>query len=170
MTLLKRYVAIGASAVVFSLGVLLAYGAFYAPEILPSVNYTRLDGSSANTAQLKGKVVLINFWATSCATCVKEMPQLVDLDQKFQSRGYETLAVAMQDDPPAYVIDFAKSRKLPFTVVIDNLGTVAKALGNVRVTPTAILVNKRAEVVKRYVGEPDFQALSQRIEQLLSEP
>jgi peroxiredoxin len=170
MKLIKRYLAMGAAAAVLGAGMVLTYRALYAPQALPDVAYTRLDGSSANTAALKGKVTLISFWATSCTTCVKEMPQLADLDHRFRSQGYETLAVAMQYDPPAYVIDFTETRKLPFTVVIDNLGTIAKTLGNVRITPTAILVNKRGEIVKRYVGEPDFSALAQRIEQLLSEP
>lgn len=140
-----------------------------AVETVPNVGYTLLDGSKATTEQLRGKVVLINFWATSCTTCVHEMPQIVATHEKFKSRGYETLAVAMSYDPPAYVINFAQSRKLPFGVAIDNTGAIAKSFGSVQLTPTSVLVNKRGEIVKRYVGEPDFVALHQLVDKLLAE-
>ena len=136
---------------------------------VPRVGYTLLDGTRSTTDQLKGKVVLINFWATSCTTCVHEMPQIVATHEKFKARGYDTLAVAMSYDPPAYVINFAESRKLPFGVAIDNTGGIAKSFGNVQLTPTSVLIDKRGEIVKRYVGEPDFVALHQLVEKLLKE-
>lgn len=135
----------------------------------PQSSFTLLDGSSRTTADLKGKVALINFWATSCTTCVAEMPMLVTTYEKFRGRGYETIAVAMSYDPPTYVVNFAQTRKLPFPVAIDNTGAVAKAWGDVNVTPTTFLVNKRGEVVKRFVGKPDFAELHQLIDRLLSE-
>lgn len=61
------------------------------------------------------------------------------------------------------------TRKLPFKVAIDNTGAVARAWGDVQLTPTSYLVNKRGEVVKRYVGEPDFAQLHRLIEKLLLE-
>jgi peroxiredoxin len=97
------------------------------------------------------------------------MPQIVATHEKFKQRGFETLAVAMSYDPPAYVINFAESRKLPFAVAIDNTGAIAKSFGNVELTPTSVLVNKRGEIVKRYVGEPDFTALHALVDKLLSE-
>lgn len=135
----------------------------------PDAAFTRLDGSTARISQLQGKVVLVNFWATTCAVCVKEMPQLVATHQKFSARGFETLAVAMSYDPPASVVNFTESRRLPFTVVIDNTGSVARSFGDVKLTPTTVLINKHGEIVKRYVGEPDFAALDQLIETLLTE-
>ena len=136
---------------------------------VPQVGYTLLDGTRSSTDQLKGKVVLINFWATSCTTCIHEMPQVIATYEKFKSRGYDTLAVAMSYDPPAYVINYAQTRKLPFSVAIDNTGAIAKSFGQVQLTPTSVLINKRGEIVKRYVGEPDFAALHQLVEKLLAE-
>lgn len=135
----------------------------------PQFSYSLLDGSTHSSTDLKGKVVLVNFWATSCSTCVKEMPQMVETYEKYRDRGLDLVAVAMQYDPPAYVANFAESRKLPFKVAIDNTGAVAKGFGDVRLTPTTYLINKRGEIVKRYVGEPDFAALHQLVEQLLAE-
>jgi len=147
----------------------LAWRGLTSLEAAPPVSYTLLDGTKTGLTQLRGKVVLVNFWATSCTTCVHEMPQIVATHEKFKPRGYETVAVAMSYDPPAYVANFAESRKLPFQVAIDNTGAVAKQFGDVRLTPTTFLLNKRGEIVKRYVGEPDFAALHQLVEKLLAE-
>ena len=135
----------------------------------PDVAYTLLDGRQTQLQSLRGKVVLVNFWATSCTTCVHEMPNIVATHERYKARGYETLAVAMSYDPPAYVMNFAESRKLPFNVAIDNTGSIAKSFGDVRLTPTSYLINKRGEIVKRYVGEPDFPALHALVEKLLAE-
>lgn len=135
----------------------------------PAVDYVLLDGRKENFADLRGKVVLVNFWATSCVTCVKEMPQLIDTYRQYRERGLDMVAVAMSYDPPAYVSNFAQSRQLPFKVAIDNTGEVARRFGDVKLTPTTYVVNKRGEIVKRYVGEPDFAQLHQLIERLLAE-
>lgn len=135
----------------------------------PASAFVLLDGRTIQTSDLQGKVSLINFWATSCTTCVAEMPELMATYEKFKDRGYDTLAVAMSYDPPAYVVNFAESRKLPFKVAIDNTGANAKAWGDVKLTPTTYLVNKRGEIVKRYVGTPDFGELHRLIEKLLAE-
>jgi len=136
---------------------------------LPDLPFTQLDGSQHRLTQLKGKVTLINFWATSCSTCVREMPQIVATYQKYQAQGYDTLAIAMDYDPPAYVMQFARSRQLPFRVAMDHDGAIAKAFGPVQLTPTTFVVDRQGRVVKRYVGEPDFKALHALIEKLLAQ-
>jgi peroxiredoxin len=135
----------------------------------PESTFVLLDGSKQTTAQLKGRVTLVNFWATSCTTCVAEMPQVIATYNKFHLQGFDVLAVAMSYDPPSYVVNYTETRKLPFKVAIDNTGAVAKAWGDVKLTPTTYIVNKRGEIVKRYVGAPDFEALHTLIAQLLAE-
>ena len=135
----------------------------------PESTFVLLDGSRQSTADLRGKVTLVNFWATSCTTCVAEMPEIIATHKKYATQGFETMAVAMSYDPPSYVVNFAETRKLPFKVAIDNTGAVAKAWGDVRLTPTTYIVNKRGEIVKSFVGAPDFPALHQLIEKLLAE-
>ncbi|EHL21272.1 Redoxin domain-containing protein [Acidovorax sp. NO-1] len=135
----------------------------------PESTFVLLDGSSQTTADMKGKVTLVNFWATSCTTCVAEMPEIVATYNKYRAKGFDTVAVAMSYDPPSYVVNFAETRKLPFKVAIDNTGNVAKAWGDVRLTPSTFIVNKRGEIVKTYVGAPDFAALHLLIEKLLAE-
>lgn len=159
------YTAAVALALAVGVGVYLNTGVSAAP----ASTFVLLDGSKKSTEDLKGKVTLVNFWATSCVTCVGEMPKVIATYDKYRARGYDTLAVAMSYDPPSYVVNFAETRKLPFKVAIDNTGAVAKAWGDVQLTPTTYLVNKRGEIVKRYVGEPDFAELHKLIEKLLAE-
>ncbi|MEZ5646192.1 MAG: TlpA disulfide reductase family protein [Burkholderiaceae bacterium] len=138
-------------------------------QAAPESTFVLLDGSSTRTADLRGKVTLVNFWATTCVTCVKEMPMLASTFDKYKDRGFETVAVAMSYDPPAWVVNFAQTRKLPFKVALDNTGEIAKAWGDVNLTPTSYLLDKQGQIVKRYVGEPEPEALHQLIEKLLAQ-
>lgn len=135
-------------------------------ESAPDVAYTLLDGTVGRTSALRGQVVVVNFWATSCAPCVRAMPALVATHMEFVGRGLQTLAVAMQYDAPAAVSHFAQTRQLPFGVVIDNTGAVARAFGEVRITPTTFVIDKRGSIAQRRVGEsggPRLQALLARL-------
>lgn len=163
---MKKSIYAVAAAAVLALGAaaFLSGGASAAP----TSTFVLLDGSHRTTEDLKGKVTLVNFWATSCVTCVGEMPKVIATYDKYKSQGYDTLAVAMSYDPPAYVVNYAETRKLPFKVAIDNTGGVAKAWGDVQLTPTSYLVDKKGQIVKRYVGEPDFVELHALIEKLLA--
>ena len=156
-----------AAAAVLASGAALYLGT--ASAAAPDSTFVLLDGTRKTSADLKGRVTLVNFWATSCVTCVAEMPSIVATYEKYKGRGYDTLAVAMSYDPPSYVVNFAQTRKLPFQVAIDNTGAVAKSWGDVQLTPTTYVVNKRGEIVKRYVGAPDFAELHKLIEKLLAE-
>ena len=134
------------------------------PDLAPEVTYGLIDGTKVNTTGLKGKVVLINFWATSCVTCVAEMPKLIETHRKYAARGYETVAVAMSYDRADYVLNFAKTRALPFKVALDVDGNVAEQFNKVKVTPTTWLVDTKGRILRRWVGEPDFKQLHGLIE------
>lgn len=158
------YAAVGIVVIAISAVVFLTTG----QEAAPESTFVLLDGSKTSTADFKGKVTLVNFWATSCTTCVAEMPKIISTYDKFKAKGFDTVAVAMSYDPPAYVVNYAETRKLPFKVAIDNTGAVAKAWGEVKLTPTTYIVDKQGKIVKRYVGEPDFAELHQLIDKLLA--
>jgi len=138
-------------------------------EQAPAVSYTLLDGRRTDLASLRGHVVLVNFWATNCAPCVEEMPAMVDNWRRHSPEGFETLAVSMAYDPPALVANFAQARALPFGVVIDNTGEVAAKLGPVQYTPTSLLINKRGQIVRRWIGKTDFAVIGPLIAQLDAE-
>ena len=148
--------AIGAVVAALALG---GYLAVNQSPAAPRVTFIDLKGNKISSDRLRGKVVMVNFWATSCATCVKEMPQMVETYNKFKGQGLEFVAVAMKYDPPNYVINFTETRKLPFIVALDSGGDIARAYNDVALTPTTYVIGKDGKIIKRYVGEPDFAAL-----------
>ena len=150
---------IGASAVLYS-----------TKPAAPRADFVTIQGEKVSTRSLRGKVVLVNFWSTSCVTCVEEMPKIVETYKKYRDRGFETVAVAMSYDPPNYVLAYAVSNKLPFKVALDPVGNVARSFGDVDATPTTFVLDKRGRVVARYVGEPDFGKLDELLETKLKEP
>jgi peroxiredoxin len=166
----KRHLAAIVALLAIALAVSLYWFVSARPEAAPDAPYVRLDGTPGNIAQFKGRVLLVNFWATTCAVCVAEMPQIVALHQRFKPRGYDTVAVAMSYDPPVSVMRFAQSRQLPFDVAIDNTGEIARRFGRIEATPTTFLIDKKGEIVERFVGQPDFRKLAGLIERLVAEP
>jgi len=143
--------------------------AWMARPAAPEVTFVTLQGEKISSADLRGKVVLVNFWATDCVTCVKEMPDIAATHRKYRDRGFETVAVAMRHDPPNFVINFAEKNALPFKVSLDPMGELARAFGEVKVTPTTFVIDKRGRLVTRILGEPDFAKLHALIEQKLGE-
>ncbi len=143
--------------------------AFGQQKSAPEVSVTRLDGQTLNTGALRGKVIFVNFWATTCTTCVGEMPKVIATYNKFAPQGFETVAVAMDYDNPDWVRDYTRKAGLPFTVAIDTRGEAARAFGDIRLTPTSFLIDRKGRIVQQYLGEPDWNALHVRIEQLLAE-
>ena len=137
----------------------IGFATFSQQQQAPDVTFITINGQKISTQDLHGKVVMVNFWATSCATCVKEMPQMVETYNKFKQDGLEFVAVAMSYDPPNYVLNYAETRKLPFKVALDSGGDLARQFGDVNMTPTTFVIGKDGKILKRYLGEPDFTAL-----------
>ncbi len=144
-----------------------AYVALNQRASAPEITFVSIKGEKISPESLRGKVVMVNFWATSCTTCVGEMPKMVDTYNKFKSQGLEFVAVAMNYDRPDYVLNYAETRKLPFKVALDVTGDAAKAYGNVAMTPTTFVIGKDGKILKRYLGEPDFPALHKLLEKSL---
>jgi peroxiredoxin len=158
-----RWIALAAVLAVVAVA---AYFAMGTSRRAPEATFTLLSGQKISTGDLKGKVYLVNFWATDCTTCVQEMPNMVKTYDRFKGRGLEFVAVAMQYDAPMYVMNFSQTRKLPFKVAMDD-GSAAKQFGNVQMTPTTFVVDRNGHILKRYVGEPQFAELDQLLDKAL---
>ena len=146
------------------------YAALFQTRAAPPVTFTSIKGEKVTTAELKGRVVLVNFWATDCAVCVKEMPRLAETYLKHRAAGFELIAVAMRHDPPNYVLAYVEKNALPFKVALDPMGTLARAFDDVKLTPTTVVIDKRGNIVARILGEPDFAKLDALIAEKLAEP
>lgn len=127
-----------------------------------------LDGRTLSLDALRGRPVLVNFWATTCPVCRKEMPDLVALYEDLNAQGLEVIAVAMPYDRPDHVLAFTEREKLPFPVALDIEGRAMHAFGDVKVTPTHVLIDPEGNVVYRHRGSADWGKLRGRIARLLA--
>ena len=125
----------------------------------PPATFTTLTGEQISLPRLKGKVVLVNFWATSCSVCAHEMPAMVQTYNAYRNKGLVVVAVAMPYDPPNYVLNYARDRRLPFPVALDVMGEAMRAFGGIRGTPTSFLIGKDGTIVEQRTGELDFARL-----------
>ena len=176
MNTITRILAILVAAALIAAGVFV----YTDKPLAPKVDFTTLKGERIENDALRGKVVLINFWATTCATCIAELPMLIETHNKFTERGLETVAVAMKYDPEDQVRAFVEKTPLPFKVAVDDAtvpdtqndpinGPIAQSFGGVRLTPTTFLIDRRGRIVHKYLGAPDFAALHTLLEELLAE-
>ena len=134
----------------------------------PAATFTTLEGKPIALESLRGKVVLVNFWATSCPGCIKEMPGMIETYNQYKNKGFEIIAVAMSYDPPNYVLNFVQTRQLPFPVALDVDGAHARAFGNVQLTPTSFIVGRDGAVLEQKIGELDFVKLKALLDKELS--
>jgi peroxiredoxin len=134
----------------------------------PASTFTTLEGKTLALDELRGKIVLVNFWATSCPGCIKKMPDMVETYNEYKDRGFEIIAVAMSYDPPNYVVNFVETRQLPFPVALDVDGAHARAFGDVQLTPTTFIIGKDGRILEQKLGEFDFVKLKALLERELS--
>jgi peroxiredoxin len=127
---------------------------------VPEIRVTSITGEAFQLYQVKNNFTIINFWATDCQGCIKEMPGLAATYNQFRGQGLEIIAVSMSYDPPNHVLNFTQKNKIPFPVVLDIDGQIAQSFENIRLTPTSILIDKNGKIIDKVIGELDFNKLN----------
>lgn len=133
----------------------------------PDTTLQLINGSKLELSSLKGKPVLITFWATSCPGCIKEIPHLVELYHELHIKGLEIIGIAMPYDRPDYVMEMIKRKNIPYHIALDLKGEAVKAFGDVSLTPTTFLLDTQGRIVKKKIGEMNIAAWKKRIELIL---
>src|SRR6185369_14044236 len=110
------------------------------------------DGKPFRLSDQKGKVVLIDFWATGCGPCRMAIPHLIELQKEYKGKGLQVVGVSLDQQGPAVVKPFYQQWKMNYTVVIDDQGAAARDYGGIRSIPTAILVGRDGRIVTGFVG------------------
>lgn len=129
----------------------------------PQVAFKTIKGENIILSELKGQPVIVTFWATDCPGCIEEIPHLISLHQQFAERGLRIVAVSMSYDPPNHVLTMSEARQLPYAVTLDPSGELAKAFGDVRLTPTTFLIDKAGNIVFQKVGAFDPADMQKRL-------
>lgn len=121
----------------------------------PDFTLKDLEGKPINLSSFKGKVVLLNFWATWCPPCKAELPSMNRLYQQLKNRGLVIIAVST-DRSVSVIRDFTKNNPLDFIVVIDSDLRVSRSFYKVFMLPTTFIIDKRGIISGRYFGEQDW--------------
>jgi thiol-disulfide isomerase/thioredoxin len=131
----------------------------------PAWALTTLDGKPVSSESLKGKVVLIDFWATWCGPCRMTIPHLAALHQAYKDKGFEVVGVSLDQQGPAVVTAFVGKQSIPYTVAMGN-AKIVQDFGGVRGIPTAFIISQDGKIFRKIVGavpreqyEKDVKAL-----------
>jgi peroxiredoxin len=124
------------------------------------------DGKVIELAKLKGKVVLVNFWATWCPPCRAEIPDFMKVYSEYKSKGLEMIGISVDQDGWEAVTPFLKKNPINYPIVVDD-GSVAKSYGNIEAIPTTIIVDKNGNIVARHVGGMSKAQLERSLKNLL---
>jgi peroxiredoxin len=121
----------------------------------PDFTFPRLDGKMVSLSDYKGKVVLVNIWATWCPPCVDEMPSMEKLYRKFKGKNFEILAVSIDEPGLKAVAPFMKKSNLTFPALIDSEGAV-KAVYGITGIPESFIIDQQGLLLKKIVGPVDW--------------
>ena len=134
------------------------------PGKAPEFSWRDSTGATVSFDAFRGKLVLVNFWATWCGPCKRELPALIELNKEYAARGVKILGVS--SDRGANIIDdvraFVHDSGIPYQVVLSN-DDLEEAFGNIRALPTSFLINEEGSIVQTFVGGREKQFFAQAI-------
>lgn len=138
--------------------ILLGFNLFI-PKKIDQFKIISTNGESNLIYENQYKYTLVNFWASDCPGCIKEMPALIERYKTYHLNGLQIIAVSMSYDPPNQVIEFIKKNKVPFPVTLDVDQSISKKFGGIRLTPTTIIINNKGQIIDQIIGEINFRKL-----------
>ena len=139
---------------------------FHASTKAPDETFTTITGKKIALKDLRGKPVIVTFWATDCPACIKEIPDLINLYTHYHKQGLEIIAVAMYYDPPNHVVSMTEDQQLPYYVALDLKAEHAHAFGGVQLIPSTFLISPDGLIVLKKTGTFDPAEMKTRIETL----
>ena len=135
------------------------------PAEAPDVSLPALGGKQVRLRDFKGKILLVDFWATWCGPCKETIPDLVRLQHRYKRDGLEVIGISLDVQGESAVAAFAKQFHMNYTVLLGNDGT-ARAFGGIVGIPTSFVVDRQGRIVKRFVGVVDAAAYEDLIRNL----
>ncbi|HLA40275.1 MAG TPA: TlpA disulfide reductase family protein [Candidatus Glassbacteria bacterium] len=132
----------------------------------PDFSLNKLDGSAINLASYSGKVLIIDFWATWCPPCVKEIPEFVELYEAYKDRGLAILGVSVDRGGPAVVQKFVNKNKVSYDIAMGSMDVV-DAYEVFTGIPTTVIIDRQGKVVDKVIGAYPKSYFEEKIKSLL---
>ena len=139
-------------------------------KVAPAIELSAIaDNSPVSLAGLKGKVVLVDFWATWCGPCRMELPHFVQLQEDYQGKGFTMLGVSVDQYSRDGIAAFLRINQINYPVVLDEDQDVAKRYGGINAIPYTVLIDKKGIIRQTYVGYTEPEVFQKAVQQLLNE-
>ena len=136
-----------------------------AQPVAPDFSLTDLNGQTLQLSRYRGKVVVLNFWATWCSPCRSEIPRFVDLQNKYGGNGLQIIGISLDDDPKL-VRGFYQQLRMNYPVAIGD-ATLAERYGGILGLPVSFLICRDGRICAKHVGEADIALMEQEIKSAL---
>lgn len=138
------------------------------PVPAPDVTMETLDGQTINLAEQKGKVILVNFWATWCAPCRKEIPELIDLYSSMKGDGLMVVGIAVDNEGTSVVEPFVEKEGINYPIVIDTSRSIESNFEAMYGLPTTYVVNPDGQIVRRVLGIFPTEKMKSTLQEMLA--
>ncbi len=138
----------------------------FAGDKAPTFALKSADGTSIDLAKLRGKVVVVNFWATWCGPCRMEIPGFIDVYNRYKSKGVEIIGISVDGGGWKVLKPYLEKNKISYPIVLDN-ANVAGAYGGIYAIPTTFIVDKQGMIAGKHIGFMDKGTLEKLIKDLL---
>ncbi len=133
----------------------------------PNVVFKTADGKTYDLNKLTGKVVIVNFWATWCGPCRKEIPDFIQFYKNYKDKGVEILGVSLDRDGWEKVTPFLKQAPINYPIVLGN-GEIAGKFSKFNAIPTTFIIDKNGNIVDEHTGVITKSQLEAKVKPLLS--
>lgn len=129
----------------------------------PDISLITTDGKELHLVDMRGKPLLVTFWSTTCQSCIREIPHLIELHNELAPQGLQLIAISMYFDPPNRVLAMQKARNIPYPVAMDIHADASRAFGDIRMTPTSFLIAPDGRIAYYRTGTMDMDKLRRDI-------